>query len=116
MYPFPHLKTLMVDAISSDPYPFLGGGSKTGELIRAFDWQKTSLGKLSQWPECLRAVTSLMLRSDVPMTLQWGREGWMLCNDAYCEVAGARHPDLLGKTVRDCWPEVADFGEKASRN
>ena len=27
------------EALSS--YPFLGSGSETGELIRAYDWQKT---------------------------------------------------------------------------
>lgn len=103
----------MIEATAHDPFPFLGGGSRNGELIRAFDWGKTSLGELSRWPECLRTVTSLILRSDVPMTLQWGVEGWMLYNDAYCEIAGARHPDLLGKTVRDSWPEVADFRARA---
>ncbi|OOG52324.1 PAS domain S-box protein [Rhodanobacter sp. C03] len=92
-----------------DPFPFLGGGSKLGELIRAFDWKKTALGELSQWPGCLRAATSLVLRSDAPMTLQWGTEGWMLYNDAYCDIAGARHPGLLGQKVSDSWSEIADF-------
>jgi len=105
----------MIDKSASDPFPFLGGGSKTGELIRAFDWRKTSLGDLSQWPECLRSVTSLILRSDVPMTVQWGSEGWMLYNDAYCEIAGSRHPALLGQTIRDSWSEVADFRAQAVR-
>jgi PAS domain S-box-containing protein len=43
------------------------------------------------------------------MTLQWGAEGWFLYNDAYIELAGARHPGLLGQTVRDSWSEIADF-------
>ena len=91
------------------PYPFLGNGAETGELIRAYDWQKTSLGELGQWPECLRAAVSLILRSDVPMTIQWGPEGYMLYNDAYREIAGARHPGLLGQTIHDSWSEIADF-------
>ncbi|MBB6187588.1 PAS domain S-box protein [Rhodanobacter sp. MP7CTX1] len=91
-----------------DLFPFLGS-SKTGKLIRAFDWKKTSLGELSQWPACLRAATSLILRSDVPMTIQWGIQGWLLYNDAYCNIAGARHPGLLGQTVHDSWSEIADF-------
>ncbi len=103
----------MADTTASDPYPFLGRGFKTGELIRAFDWQKTSLGELSQWPACLRIATSMILRSDVPMTIQWGREGWMIYNDAYSEIAGSRHPDMLGKPVRECWPEVAEFRVQA---
>jgi PAS domain S-box-containing protein len=105
----PLLRHCMTDPNAIDPFPFLGGGSRTGALIRAFDWQKTSLGALSQWPECLRTVTALILRSDAPMTLQWGAEGWFLYNDAYIELAGARHPGLLGQTVRDSWSEIADF-------
>jgi PAS domain S-box-containing protein len=103
------LRHCVTDPNAIDPFPFLGGGSRTGALIRAFDWQKTSLGALSQWPECLRTVTALILRSDAPMTLQWGAEGWFLYNDAYIELAGARHPGLLGQTVRDSWSEIADF-------
>jgi len=103
----------MTDSTVADSYPFLGHGSRTGELIRAFDWQKTSLGALDQWPECLRTATSMILRTDVPMTIQWGCEGWMIYNDAYCEIAGARHPGLLGKSVRDSWPEVAEFRVQA---
>jgi len=99
----------MIHSNTPDSFPFLAGGSKIGELIRSFDWKKTPLGELSQWPECLRVVTSMILRSDVPMTIQWGTEGTLLYNDAYCEIAGARHPGLLGLTVRDSWPEVADF-------
>lgn len=99
----------MTDTTAFDPYPFLGSGSKTGELIRAYDWQKTSLGELSQWPERLRTAVSLILRSDVPMTIQWGAEGYMLYNDAYREIAGARHPGLLGQTIHDSWSEIADF-------
>ncbi|MGH8157846.1 MAG: PAS domain-containing protein [Rhodanobacter sp.] len=99
----------MTDTAALDPYPFLGSGSKTGELIRAYDWQKTSLGKLDQWPECLRSALSLILRSDVPMTIQWGVEGYMFYNDAYREIAGARHPGLLGQTIHDSWSEIANF-------
>jgi hypothetical protein len=29
-------------------FPFRGG--EMGELIRAFDWSKTSLGAISEWP------------------------------------------------------------------
>jgi PAS domain S-box-containing protein len=103
----------MIDKNTSGAFPFLAGGSKTSELIRTFDWGKTSLGQLSRWPDCLRAVTSLILRSDVPMTIQWGEEGTLLYNDAYSEIAGARHPDLLGRTVRDSWSEVAAFRQQA---
>jgi PAS domain S-box-containing protein len=109
----PIVQARMIDNNTSGSFPFLAGGSETGELIRAFDWKKTPLGELGQWPDCLRVVTSLILRSDVPMTIQWGAEGTLLYNDAYCEIAGARHPGLLGRSVRDSWSEVAGFRAKA---
>nr|WP_256364093.1 PAS domain S-box protein [Rhodanobacter sp. C01] len=43
------------------------------------------------------------------MTIQWGPEGYMLYNDAYREIAGSRHPGLLGQTIHDSWSEIADF-------
>lgn len=92
---------------------FLPDGSELAGLIRAFDWRGTGLGELQQWPEHLRAVVALMLRSAVPMTLQWGREGWMIYNDAYAVLAGSRHPQLLGRTIRDSWSELAEFRQHA---
>jgi len=92
-----------------DTLAFLPEGSELAGLIRAFDWQGTAMGELRQWPEYLRTVVALMLRSAVPMTLQWGREGWMIYNDAYRGIAAARHPALLGKTIGNAWAEIADF-------
>lgn len=91
---------------------FLPDGSELAGLIRAFDWKSTSLGELQQWPEYLRTVVALMLRSVVPMTLQWGREGLMIYNDAYCDIASTRHPDLLGQTIGHAWTELADFRQR----
>lgn len=99
----------MTETVATDPYPFLGRGSKTGKLIRAHDWRKTSLGDLSQWPRCLRSAVSLILHSDVPMTIQWGADGYMFYNDAYHEIAGTRHPGLLGQSIHNSWSEIANF-------
>jgi PAS domain S-box-containing protein len=43
------------------------------------------------------------------MVTLWGNQGTMLYNDAYIAFAGERHPQLLGRPVREAWPEVADF-------
>ncbi len=39
----------------------------------------------------------------------------MLYNDAYCEIAGSRHPGLLGRTIRESWSELADFRAQVVR-
>lgn len=103
----------MTETTGPDNLSFLADRSEVADLIRAFDWRKTAMGELSQWPESLRTVVAMMLRSAVPMTLQWGREGWLIYNDAYAAIAGSRHPDLLGRTIRDSWPELSEFRERA---
>lgn len=90
---------------------FPSGGGEVGALIRQFDWAKTSLGPLAAWPQSLKTVTDLLLRSSVPLVLLWGEDGVMIYNDAYSVFAGSRHPKLLGSKVRDGWAEVADFND-----
>ena len=103
----------MTDITAIDHFPFLGEGSETAGLIRTFDWSKTALGKIEHWPESLKMATALILRCDLPMTLMWGKQGYLIYNDAYSKIVSTRHPALLGKTVRDGWPEVADFTANA---
>lgn len=73
------------------------------------DWAATPLGPVHTWGPSLRSVVSLMLHSDLPMALLWGRAGVMLYNDAYITIAQQRHPGSLGMSVFDAWPEVAAF-------
>ncbi len=88
------------------------GGGELGALIRSFDWAGTSLGPSSRWPQPLKTVTDMLLRSAVPMVLLWGPDGIMIYNDAYAVFAGGRHPRLLGSKVLEGWPEVADFNRR----
>jgi signal transduction histidine kinase len=94
---------------------WLDDGGETGALIRAFDWSRTALGPLADWPQSLRTATGLLLRSPVPIVLLWGERGYMIYNDAYSLFAGKRHPDLLGSEVREGWSEVAEFNDNVMR-
>lgn len=94
-------------------FPF--GGGENAALVRSYDWSNTSLGPISEWSESLKTTVSLLLRSPVPMVLLWGIDGIMIYNDAYSDVAGARHPLLFGSKVREGWPEVADFNDHVMR-
>jgi len=40
---------------------FLTGGSEMGELIRSFDWSKTTVGSVDTWPQSLRIAVNSML-------------------------------------------------------
>ncbi|MBN6151538.1 PAS domain-containing protein [Xanthomonas sp. AmX2] len=103
------------EARAPDDASFLLGGGRTGELIGRFDWSRTPLGPLSGWPQSLRTVTAMLLRSPLPIVLLWGPEGIMIYNDAYAVFAGARHPQLLGSEVRRGWAEVADFNDNVMK-
>ncbi|MEC4718819.1 EAL domain-containing protein [Noviherbaspirillum sp. CPCC 100848] len=76
----------------------------TGEmrsLIRARDWSATALGPLPLWPQCLRTAADIVLSLPMPAILLWSVDGVMLYNDAYADLAGDRHPWLLGRKVQE---------------
>ncbi|MET0338346.1 MAG: PAS domain S-box protein, partial [Caulobacter sp.] len=95
----------------ADRPAFLKGGGQCADIIADRDWAATPLGAIETWPSCLTNAVALLLRSQVPIVMLWGREGVMLYNDAYSSFAGARHPRLLGSNVREGWGEVADFND-----
>lgn len=82
------------------------------QAIRTRQWEQTALGSQNDWPEILHATIRLILQSSVPMVTLWGDEGTILYNDAYVSFAGGHHPQLLGRPVREGWPEVADFSDE----
>jgi PAS domain S-box-containing protein len=98
---------------SGGPFPAAKG--ELAALIRRFDWAQTKLGPIAAWPQSLKTVTEILLRSPVPIVLLWGADGIMIYNDAYSGFAGGRHPQLLGSKVRDGWAEVADFNDNVMR-
>lgn len=101
--------------IPNEPLPaFLEGGGECGRLIAQRDWSN-SLGPIEQWCPSLVTATAILLRSPVAMVMLWGEDGIMIYNDAYSRFAGSRHPEQLGKPVRDGWPEVADFNDHVMR-
>jgi hypothetical protein len=102
-------------ATPRDDQLFGTGGGELAALIRAFDWAQTSLGPLEDWAPVVRTTVSLILRSPVPMITLWGAEGLMIYNDGYAEIAGNRHPDILGGEVLTGWPEVTGFNANVLR-
>ena len=91
------------------------GGGELGELIRNFDWSKTSLGPIEIWPQSLKTATDIVLQSPLPLVMLWGPDGIMIYNDPYSAFAGQRHPHLLGSKVLEGWAEVADFNAEVMR-
>lgn len=88
------------------------GGGETGELVRGYDWSKTSLGPIAEWPQHLRIKVNSMVNSPIPQVLMWGDDHVMIYNDGYVEIAGNYHPHALGGTVPGIWPEIWDWNRK----
>ena len=77
-----------------------------GERIRAFDWSKTPLGPIAQWPQSLKTSVRIVLASRYPMFIWWGGGLTTLYNDAYAPMLGKRHPDALGRSGAEVWTDI----------
>ena len=91
-------------------HDWLTGGGEMGQLIRGYDWSKTSLGPIESWPQSLRSAVSILLPSKAQIAMFWGPDLITLYNDAYRPVLGQKHPQALGLPVREVWSELWDTG------
>ncbi len=89
---------------------FLRGGGEMGAMIRAFDWSKTPVGPVHQWPQSLQTALSILLGSGYPMFIAWGPEFIQFYNDGYRPILGStKHPAALGQPTPECFHEIWDF-------
>jgi PAS domain S-box-containing protein len=89
---------------------FLAGGGELGALTRAYPWAATPLGPPETWPQSLRTAVRILLNTNHPMFIWWGRELIQFYNDAYRQTMGPeRHPSALGQGGRECWAEIWDI-------
>ena len=82
----------------------LGPSPQTGEMgqrIAEVGWHQTPLGAMERWPRSLHSIVRTILGSRYPMILLWSEELVQLYNDAYIGLIGAKHPDALGRSIRD---------------
>ncbi|QDZ29926.1 ATP-binding protein [Noviherbaspirillum sp. UKPF54] len=91
-------------------FDFLSNGGEMGALMRAHDWNATPLGEPRHWPEILKTTVRLLLTSNHPMFIWWGKDLIQFYNDAYRKTMGPeRHPSALGQRGRECWDEIWDI-------
>src|ERR1041384_5814547 len=84
---------------------------RTGEMgrrIAEFDWKNTPLGALEDWPRSLQSTIAILLGSRYPMCLAWGKDLLLFYNDAYIGLLGAKHPEALGRSLRETLSELWD--------
>ncbi len=74
--------------------------------IREMDWSVTPLGSSEVWPQSLKLSIAMILASGFPMAIRWGPELVLIYNDAYRPILCDKHPEALGRSLREVWWEV----------
>lgn len=105
------------------PLAFLGRPGRSSELVKAFDWESSSLGDPHLWPQSLKTAVGIVLGDGQACTLIWGPEFITFYNDAYRPLMGTAIADGIGLPYpvfrADVWPSVekqimAGFAGEAS--
>lgn len=89
-------------------------------FARNVNWGNTPLGPLEKWSVQFREVANLVMRNPHPAALFWGEELTMLYNEAYKnEVAGKKHPELMGTSFsgpfKELWDGLAPIFRECAR-
>ena len=78
------------------------------QFARNFDWSKTGLGPIEEWPADLRGMCNLIMASPHPAAMYWGPDHVAIYNEPYIMLAGNKHPNLMGARYQDAWREIWD--------
>lgn len=98
----------LTSQIQSDSFLFMGNEGEMGVMIQKYDWSKTDLGPIAEWPQSLLTSLSICLHSEFPILIWWGPDLRMIYNDAYKYIIGTKHPAALGQPGKECWAEIWD--------
>lgn len=77
-------------------------------LARSVEWELTPLGPIEEWSSDLRAMSNMIMGSPHPAAMYWGPEFTAIYNEAYLDLAGSKHPKLLGQSYTEGWAEIWD--------
>jgi len=108
------MSALAFDEVDSPSFPDLSeifpGNGEMAQKMRAMDWAATPLGPPAGWPIALQTAVGIMLSSDVPMCIAWGRTFAQLYNDAWRPMLGDALAPLgssLRHSFRENWAAAA---------
>ena len=60
---------------------------------------------MEHWPRSFQSTIATLLGSRYPMILLWGEELLQFYNDAYIGLLGVKHPEALGRSIRETLAE-----------
>ncbi|HWO19889.1 MAG TPA: ATP-binding protein [Kofleriaceae bacterium] len=92
----------MTDSGDPDLIFIFPGSGELARRLRQLDWAATPLGPARQWPEPLRTAIRVCLASPSPMSVCWGPQLALICNEACTTLLGPAQP---GRTAKESWPE-----------
>lgn len=75
-------------------------------LLRQIDWSASPLGSVESWHWDLRAASDMLIRTPYPAAIYWGPEFVTIYNEPYVDLAGDKHPKLLGTPYSQGWAEI----------
>lgn len=78
------------------------------QFARSTKWEATPLGPIEDWPGDLRTMTNMVMGSPHPAAMYWGPEFTAIYNEAYLDLAGNKHPKLMGQSYTEAWAEIWD--------
>ena len=81
--------------------------ARMSEAITRFDWGRTPLGPVTQWPPTLRIAVDMLLLSPFPKALVWGADLTVIHNDAYLALLG-RKSAAQGESFDQLWHDAWD--------
>ena len=64
--------------------------------MERFDWASTPIGSPEHWPASLKTAVRIMLTSQQPIWIGWGRELIYLYNDPYKSIIGGKASACAG--------------------
>lgn len=87
---------------SLNQYPFLSADNEMGMIIQSVKWPKPGLGSPDQWPMALKQTLSIILHTDFPMLICWGKDHAQFYNDAFMPLVNqGDHLQIIGTNVKD---------------
>jgi two-component sensor histidine kinase len=95
---------------------FLSGGGRAADAIFAFDWSRSPLGSMDQWPQSLKTALSMMLSSSFPKAIVWGPQLITFHNDAFEPILGEKPPAIgrhFNEVWVEAWPDLKPMVDKA---
>ena len=64
------------------------------------------MGPMHRWPYQLRNMLNMVMANPTAAAVFWGEDLFSFYNEAYSKILANKHPNAIGKRMKDVWPEL----------